>query len=71
MIAWLKHCYAGYLIERLVKVNRKLWWLTECRDTTEFNDWTEGYLGYLDRRIADLIAARNSLKRRLYLWTQS
>lgn len=64
----IRDWYLGYLMWRLGKVERKLRWLTICRDTTEFNNTTEHYLVWLERRVSELTAARDRLKGAFYRW---
>lgn len=64
----IRDWYLGYLMWRLTRVERKLKWLTICRDSTEFKEWTEGYLGWLERRVDELTAARDRLKGAFYRW---
>lgn len=65
MLAWIRNRYEGHLLARLARAKAELVLIQSWYDGSDFNEYTEGWLNHLERRVVDLIRVRGDLMDRI------
>lgn len=65
MLTIIKNWYADWLLWRLLRVGQRLALVQECYETTDLNEYTEVWLGHLERRLNELTAEQRGIRERV------